>query len=414
MTMTAPLDPARIRNVVLVGPAHSGKTTLVERLALATGAITRAGAVVDGTTRSDADDAEHRQQRSVSLSLVPLEWEDTRINLLDTPGHADFVGDLKAGLRAADAALFVVSAVDGVDATTAMLWDECAAESMPRAIVVTKADQDRADVEGTFEACRAMLGEGAGIHPLYLPMHADDGHVAGLIGLLSQGIRDYSDGVRTDRDPEPQHLDLISDARGGLFEGIMTESEDEDLLERFLAGEEIASEAVVPDLERAVARGHFFPVLFTATAPTGFGMAELLEVITRAFPSPLEHALPTVTAPDGTPREPLSCDPSGPLCALVVHTSSDPHVGRVSIVRVFSGTLRPDASLHVSGHLLSDRGHPDHGVDERVGGISTRVGTSLQPVPALGAGDIGLVAKLAHAETGDTLSSPELPLLIAP
>jgi len=237
-----------------------------------------------------------------------------------------------------------------------------------------------------------MLGEGAGIHPLYLPMHADDGHVAGLIGLLSQEIRDYSDGIRIDRDPEPQHLDLISDARGGLFEGIMTESEDEDLLERFLAGEEIASEAVVPDLERAVARGHFFPVLFTATAPTGFGMAELLEVITRAFPSPLDHALPTVTAPDGTPREPLSCDPSGPLCALVVHTSSDPHVGRVSIVRVFSGTLRPDASLHVSGHS----------------------GTSLQPVPALGAGDIGLVAKLAHAETGGTLSSPELPLLIAP
>ena len=143
--MTAPIDPARIRNVVLVGPSHAGKTTLVERLALATGAINRPGSVEDGTTLSDTDDAEHRQQRSVSLSLVPLEWEGVRINLLDTPGYADFVGEVRAGLRAADAALFVVSAVDGVDAATAMLWDECAAVGMPRAIVVTKADRDRAD-----------------------------------------------------------------------------------------------------------------------------------------------------------------------------------------------------------------------------------------------------------------------------
>lgn len=412
--MTAPIDPSRIRNVVLVGPSHAGKTTLVERLALATGTINRPGSVEDGTTLSDTDEAEHRQHRSVSLSLVPMEWEGVRINLLDTPGYADFVGEVRAGLRAADAALFVVSAVDGIDAATAMLWDECASVGMPRAIVVTKADRDRADVEGTFEACRALLGEGTGIHPLYLPLHADDGHVAGLIGLLSQGIRDYSDGTRVDRDPDPQHLDLISDARAGLLEGIITESEDEDLMERFLAEEDIAFETVVSDLEKAVARGHFFPVLFTAITPSGFGMAELLEVITRGFPSPLEHPLPTVTAPDGTPREPLSCDPSGALCAEVVQTSSDAYVGRISLVRVFSGTLHPDATLHVSGHFMSDRGHEDHDVDERMGGISTRVGKTLQPLAALGAGDIALVAKLPHAETGDTLSSPSLPMLIAP
>lgn len=414
MTLASPIAPDRIRNIVLVGPSHGGKTTLVERLALATGAISRPGTVEEGTTLSDTDDAERRQQRSVSLRLVPLEWEGVRLNLLDTPGYADFVGEVRAGLRAADAALFVVSAVDGIDASTAMLWDECAAVGMPRAIVVTKADRDRADVEGTFEACRAMLGEGAGIHPLYLPMHADDGQVAGLIGLLSQGIRDYSDGTRVDRDPEPQHLDLISDARTGLLEGIITESEDEELMEHFLSGADIAFEAVVSDLEKAVARGHFFPVLFTATTPIGFGMPELLEVITRGFPSPLEHPLPTVTGPDGAPREPLACDPSGPLCAEVVQSSSDAYVGRISLVRVFSGTLRPDATLHVSGHFLSDRGHQDHDVDERMGAISTRVGKALQPVAALGAGDIGLVAKLPHAETGDTLSSPDLPLLIEP
>ena len=414
VTMTAPIDPARIRNVVLVGPSHSGKTTLVERLALATGAISRAGSVEDGTTLSDTDDAERRQQRSVSLSLVPLEWQGVRINLLDTPGYADFVGEVRAGLRAADAALFVVSAVDGIDAATSMLWDECAAVSMPRAIVVTKADRDRADVEATVEACQSQWGEDGGILPLYLPMHADDGHVAGLIGLLSLGIRDYSAGTRVDREADPQHVDLISDARGALLEGIITESEDEDLMERFLGGEDIAFETVVADLEKAVARGHFHPVLVTAATPIGFGMEELLEVMTRGFPSPLEHPLPRVTAPDGSPREPLACDPEGPLCAEVVQTSSDSYVGRISLVRVFSGTLHPDATLHVSGHFLSDRGHEDHDVDERMGGISIRVGKSLQPVTALGAGDIGLVAKLPHAETGDTLSAPEHPLLIEP
>lgn len=414
MTMTSPIDPARIRNVVLVGPSHAGKTTLVERLALATGAINRPGSVEEGTTLSDSDEAERRQQRSVSLSLVPLEWEGMRLNILDTPGYADFVGEVRAGLRAADAALFVVSAVDGIDTATAMLWDECAAVGMPRAIVVTKADRDRADVEGTVEACQTLLGEGSGILPLYLPMHADDGRVAGLIGLLSRGIRDYSEGIRVDRDPDPQHVDLISDARAALLEGIITESEDEDLMDRFLAGEDIAFETVVADLEKAVARGHFFPVLFTATSPVGFGMAELLEVIARGFPSPLEHPLPTVTAPDGSPREPLACDPRGPLCAEVVQTSSDSYVGRISLVRVFSGTLHPDATLHVSGHFLAERGHADHDVDERMGGISIRVGKALQPVAALGAGDIGLVSKLPHAETGDTLSSPESPLLIEP
>lgn len=224
-------DPASIRNVALVGPSHAGKTSLVERLALATGAISRVGSVQEGTTLSDIDDAERRQQRSVSLSLVSLTWQGVRLNLLDTPGYADFVGEVRAGLRAADAALFVVSAVDEIDAATSMLWDECAAVGMPRAIVVTQADRDRADVESTIEACRDVFGEGDGIHPLYIPLHADDGHVAGLIGLLSQSIRDYSTGERVDREPEPAHLDLISDARGGILEAIITESEDEDLMD---------------------------------------------------------------------------------------------------------------------------------------------------------------------------------------
>ena len=409
-----PVDPAAIRNVVLVGPSHAGKTTLVESLALATGAIGRPGTIEAGTTLSDTEEIEHRQGRSVRLSLTALDSDGIRLNLLDTPGYADFVGEVRAGLRAADAALFVVSAADGIDMATSQLWDECAAVGMPRAIVVTKADRDRGDVEGTVEACQALFGEGSGIAPLYLPLHGDDERVAGLIGLLSRRIVDYSGGTRQERDPDPEHIGLIEEARTALIEGIITESEDETLMDRFLAGDEVALDTLIADLERAVARGHFFPVLVAATEPIGFGAGEILEVMTRGFPSPLEHPLPAVTTPSGEPHSPLACDPTGPLCAEVIATSSDQYVGRRSLVRVFSGTLRPESPVHVSGHFLADRGHADHDVDERVGALASPLGSSARPVFEAIAGDIVQVARLARAETGDTLSDVDDPLLIEP
>jgi elongation factor G len=182
------------------GHTGAGKTTLVEALLVATGTISRAGRVEDGTTVSDFDEAEHRQQRSVNLSLAPLLHAGIKVNLLDTPGYADFVGDLRAGLRAADAALFVVSAVDGVDGTTRMLWEECAAVGMPRAVVITKLDKDRADFDESLAVCQRLFGDG--VQPLYLPMANDDGTVGGLIGLLSQKVFDYSSGSRVERDPD--------------------------------------------------------------------------------------------------------------------------------------------------------------------------------------------------------------------
>src|SRR5215204_6568368 len=151
-------DPQSVRNVVLVGHSGAGKTSLVEALLVATGTIPRAGRVEEGTTVGDFDEAEQRQQRSVSLSLAPVVHADVKVNLLDTPGYADFVGDLRAGLRAADAALFVVSAVDGVDGATQMLWEECAAVGMPRAVVVTKLDKDRADFDEAVAICQRVFG----------------------------------------------------------------------------------------------------------------------------------------------------------------------------------------------------------------------------------------------------------------
>jgi elongation factor G len=402
-------EPGRIRNVVLVGHSGAGKTTLVEALLVATGTIPRAGRVEDGTTVSDFDEAEIRQQRSISLTIAPFEHNGVKVNLLDSPGYADFTGDLRAGLRAADAALFVVSAADGVDGTTQMIWEECATVGMPRAVVITRLDSPRADFDATLAACQSAFGDG--VMPVYLPLHGDGDDVAGLIGLLSQQVFDYSSGSRAQRDPDPEHLPLIQEHRNALIEGVIAESEDETLMDRYLGGEEIDVKVLVDDLETAVARGHFFPVL-VACSGTGLGMTELLEVLTSAFPSPLEHPVLPVTRPDGTPVEPLTCDPGGRLCAEIVKTTTDPYVGRISLVRVFSGTLRPDTVLHVSGHGLADRGHDDHDIDEKVGSISVPLGKTLHPVDHAVAGDIVALAKLSRAETGDTLSTKDDPLLV--
>ncbi|MER7891336.1 elongation factor G-like protein EF-G2 [Micromonospora sp. NPDC094482] len=406
-------DPARVRNVVLVGHSGAGKTTLVEALLTASGTISRAGTVTDGTTVCDHDPAAVRQQRSVSLACAPLLHNGIKVNLLDTPGYADFVGELRAGLRAADAALFVVSAADGMDAATAALWEECAAVDMPRAVAVARLDHPRADFDEAVALCQRVFGDN--VMPLYLPMLGDDGvSTVGLLGLITRRVFDYTGGLPADvREPDPEHLPAITESRDELIEGIIAESEDESLMDRYLEGEEIGTDVLIDDLEKAVARGHFYPVV-PVCAETGVGLDALLEVLTAAFPSPLEHELPAVAGVDGSPRPPLTCDPDGPLVAEVVKTTIDRHVGRVSLVRVFSGTLRPEQTVHVSGHGLAERGHPDHDADERVGHVYTPLGVALREVSACVAGDICAITKSGSAETGDTVSAKDDPLLIAP
>ena len=350
----------------------------------------------------------------MNLALTPFVSDGVTVNMLDTPGYADFTGDLRAGLRAADCALFVVAATDGVDGVTRLLWEECATVGMPRAVVITKIDHGRADFATVLSECQGAFGEG--VLPLYLPVPGADGSgVSGLIGLLSETLYDYSSGTRAaSAVSAAADLEQMAPARDSLIEGIITESEDETLMERYLSGETVATGVLISDLETAVARGSFYPVL-AVSSPLGIGMAELLEIITQAFPSPLAHPLPPVTsAVTGEQVSGLTCDPDGPLLAEVVKTTSDPYVGRISLVRVFSGTLRPDMSVHVSGHGRSGRGHPDHDDDERVGALTSPLGKQQRPITVCPAGSICAVAKLSTAETGDTLSSREQPLLMEP
>ena len=379
-----------IRNVVLVGPAGSGKTTLVETLLVSAGVLSRAGTTTEGTTVTDFDEAEHRQQRSVGLALAPLMHRDTKLNLLDAPGYADFVGELRAGLRAADCAMFVIAANEGVDEPTRTLWRECADVGMPRAVVVTKLDHARADCDGVVAQARVAFGDKV------VPVYLREGDR--LVGLLTD-----------DHEHDEQ--------RAALIEAVIEESEDESLMERYYGGEEIDHDLLVRDLEHAVARGSFHPVV-PVDSSSGVGAQELLDLVVAGFPSPLEHPLPSAYTPAGASAPPLTCDPGGPLLAEVVKTTSDPYVGRVSLVRVFSGTVRPEMTVHVSGHFSSffgdGSGHPDHDEDERIGALSTPLGKVQRPAESVIAGDVCAIAKLSRAETGDTLSDKDEPLVLRP
>jgi len=402
--ITGVVDPAKVRNVVLVGPSGGGKTTLVEALLAHTSAIPRAGTVTDGTTVCDHDPAAVRQQRSVALAVAPVHHEEYKINLIDTPGYGDFVGELRAGLRAADAALFVIPANEGregaIDPATVAQWEECAAVGMPRAVVVARCDHARADQESTIAACQESFG--AGVAPLYLPIR-DGESMTGLYALLSQT-------------PAGQAPDGAEEARAALIEGIIEQSEDETLMERYLEGEDIELTTLIDDLEKAVSLGTFHPVI-PVCASSGIGLDALLEVLVGGFPSPLSHPLPSVSGIDGSDRDALSADLNGPLAAEVVRTSADAYVGRVSLVRVFSGTLRADTTVHISGHTFipmqrSSSEDGGHDADERLAHVYSPMGATLNPVEACGAGDICALTKLGSAETGDTVSASDNPLLL--
>ncbi|MDR0433375.1 MAG: elongation factor G-like protein EF-G2 [Bifidobacteriaceae bacterium] len=405
-----PADPSAIRNVVMVGGSGSGKTTVVEGLLVATGEIQRAGSVEKGTTVTDYDDAEHRTHRTVGTALAPVSYQGTKINIIDAPGYADYLGDLRASIRAADAALFTISAIDGVSGATRVLWDECAAARLPRAILITKLDNPRADYDAVVEACREAFG--ASVLPMMLPLYESEAVVGALMDILTGKVADYTSGDRKMRDPQGDEVAKLERNRESFIETLITESDDAELLDTYLEGGELDGELLRKDLAVAVAGATFFPIMPMA-APGGVGAVELLQLIAEAFPSPENAPIPEVTTPSGDTVE-VKCDPKGPLVAEVVKTTADPYVGRISIVRVFSGTLRADSTIHVAGHGTRPDGSANHSNDERAGTVTSPLGATQRPVPYAIAGDLCAVAKLGSAETGDTLSDPAKPLIVKP
>ncbi|MDR1294239.1 MAG: elongation factor G-like protein EF-G2 [Bifidobacteriaceae bacterium] len=405
-----PADPSAIRNVVMVGGSGSGKTTVVEGLLVATGEIARLGSVEKGTTVTDYDDAEHRTHRSVGTALAPVFHDGTKINIVDAPGYADYLGDLRAAIRAADAALFTVSAVDGVSGAARVLWDECASVRLPRAVLITKLDNPRADYDAVVEACREAFGPS--VLPMMLPLYKSEAEVGGLMDILTGKVADYSSSTRVVRDPQGDEVAKLERNRDAFIETLITESDDAILLDTYLEGGELDGAMLRKDLSVAIAGATFFPIMPMA-APGDIGTVELLQLITEGFPSPVDSPIPEVTTPAGATVE-VTCDPKGPLVAEVVKTTADPYVGRISIVRIFSGTLRADSTVHVAGHGTRPDGSANHSEDERAGTVTSPLGATQRPVPYAIAGDLCAVAKLGSAETGDTLSDTGKPLIAKP
>lgn len=416
-----------VRNVVVVGPGGSGKTTLIETLLNNVGAITRAGRVEDGNTVSDYEDVEKRLHYSINLAVASVDITEPslvgdngmiRLNLLDSPGNPDFVGELRAGLRGADAALFVISAVDGIDGATRRVWEECAAARAPRAIVVTDVDEENADYYRTLEELKEAFG--SGVHALYLPYKPQSRADARIISVSRARIVEGF-GVNQRFLPlDPEDEPVVEELRSELIEDVITESGGEDLMEKYLGGEDLSFSELSADLAKAVSRADFYPVL-PIVATTGLGIQQLLRVLCIGFPKPADHVLPAIYSPTGQERAPLTHSIDEPLVAAVIKTTTDPFVGRISVVRVYSGVLRPDQVVHISGHFSQFSGkpsdaqwHADHDDEEKVGALGRPLGSAQIPMEYAIAGEIVTVARLSKAETGDTLSDPANPAVITP
>ncbi len=359
-----------IRNVALVGHGGAGKTTLAEALLFVAGAVPRMGRVEDGTTTTDFDPEEHRRKISVSLAVAPLDWEGHKVNVLDAPGYADFVGDVTAALHAADLAVFVVSAVEGVEVQTEVAWRLAEARGMPRAIFVNKLDRERSSFSRTLEDLKAKFG--AGVAPLELPI-GDEGEFRGVVDLLLDEAVIYDASGKGTAGPIPPDMETEEHAvHDALIEGIVVA--DDDLMERYLGDEKIEVNELEHALAKGIAEGSVFPVLCGSAARL-IGVDRLLHFIAEEGPAPVVG--------DGAPA------------AFVFKTIVDPYVGRVNLFKVLQGTLRPDATL-VNGRTVSD---------ERLHQLTTMRGKEQIPVTEVPAGDIAAVAKLTDTTTGDILGT---------
>jgi elongation factor G len=381
---TASFPTARIRNVALVGHGGSGKTSLAEALLFHAGAITRPGRVEDGTTVCDFDPEAARRQISVSLAVAPYVHDGDdglgyKVNLIDTPGYADFVGDVAAALRVADLAVFVVSAVEGVEVQTEIAWRLAEERRIPRAIFVNKLDRERASFDRTLDELKERFG--AGVAPLELPI-GNESDFRGVIDLLEDTAVTYANGSGAagstvgSEGPIPEELvDTEHAVHDAIVEGIVVA--DDDLMERYLADDTIEVKELVHALAAGIADASVFPVL-CGSATKLVGIDRLARFIVEEGPAP--------ALGDGSDE--------GPTALLVFKTLVDPYVGRINLFKVLQGTLDHDVVL-VNGRTVTD---------ERLHQLVTLRGKDQEPTDHVVAGDLAAVAKLTATTTGDVLA----------
>ncbi len=379
-------DTQHLRNIALVSHSGAGKTTIAEALLLATGTISRLGRVDDGTTTSDYEPEEIKRHASIQTALAPCTWRDYKINVIDTPGYPDFVGEVVSGLRAADAVVLVVAAHAGVEVGTEEAWRLSQELGLPAMIFINKMDRENADFSAALQHVQRTFGNACTAIQVAVGAQQE---FQGVVNLL-EPPGDVPSSVAAD----------VERLRERVVEAVA--ETDDDLATKYLEGEEITREEMAIALRQGVLSGAFVPVL-AGSAGNGLGMTELLDAVVDLLPSPADVP-PVKASVAGGEAKGLSADPDGPLAALVFRTTADPYVGTLSYLRVFSGTLKSDSQVWNSGKEQA----------ERIGQLFALRGKTQEQRETLVPGDIGAVAKLAGTTTGDTLTQRESAHVLEP
>ena len=384
-----------IRNVVLLGHGGSGKTSLAEAMAYVSGATNRMGKITDGNTISDFDKEEQKREFSISTSLIPIEWEKAKINILDTPGYFDFVGEVEEAVSAADAAVIVVSGKAGVQVGTEKAWELCDKYNLPRMVYVTEMDMDDASFRQVVEDLTVRYGKK--IAPHFQPIRENE-KLVGYINIIKNAGRRYTGiGQREECEIPDYCLPNLKILRDSLMEAVAETSEE--FMDRYFEGDEFSIEEIRAAMRTEVMDGDIVPVAMGSNVQAQ-GVANLLSDIVRFFPSPDKRSCAGIHRTKSEIYE-ADYDFSKAKSAYVFKTMVDPFIGKYSFVKVCSGVLKGDDILY----------NGDSDAEAKLGKIYTMVGNKPTEVSELFAGDIGAIAKLANTKTGDTLSTKNTPVM---
>ena len=376
-----------IRNVALIGHGGCGKTSLAEALLFASGGIDRLGKVDDGTTISDYDPDEIKRKISINATLVPCEWQGTKMNVIDAPGYADFMGDVKSALRVVEGAIIVVCAVSGMEVGTETTWDFAESYNVARAFFINKMDRENADFYAVAEALKTRFG--TGVVPVQLPIGSQDSF-KGVVDLLGMKARIGAGKSATVGEIPADMAEAVSKHRDALIEAAA--ENDDELITKYLEGEELSDAEIARGLAAGIRSGKTMPV-FCGSSSKDIGVSALMDEIVRAFPSPADAEPAKGVNPQTNAEEERKPLDTEPFSALVFKTLADPYVGKLTYFRVYSGVLKSDSHVYNS----------TKGAEERIGQVYFLKGKNQEATAEAHAGDFAAIAKLAETGTGDTL-----------